>query len=116
MPLITVTYCLPSRSQVTGWARMPDGVWKLHSTLPVSASIAWNSPVMTPVNTRLLAVDSVEDQFGLLVGISHFDLPVIGSTALRKPRTFGSSSTVVRFTLPGPDGLPGVMAAGSGAS
>src|SRR5919112_3453521 len=66
MPLITVTYCLPSFSHVTGWPIMPDGVWKLHSTLPVSASSAWNSPVITPVKTRLLAVLKVDEKFGLL--------------------------------------------------
>ena len=92
---------------------MPDGVWKLHSSLPVSASSAWNSPFITPVNTRLLAVTMVEEKFGLRYGVSHFDLPVIGSTALRSPRTLGSSVTTVRLTVPAPDGMPGTSCGGS---
>ena len=40
---------------------MPEGVWKLQRTFPVSASSAWNSPVITPVKTRLLAVTMVEE-------------------------------------------------------
>src|SRR3954467_2165754 len=113
---MTVTYCLPSFSQVIGCPTTPDGVWKLQRILPVSASSAWNSPVSTPVNTRLLAVDMTAEKFGLLYGVAHLAFPVIGSTALRKPRTFGSSVTVVRLTVPGPDGLPGTSCGGSGAS
>src|SRR4051812_9154133 len=116
MPAMTVMYCLPSFSQVTGCPTMPDEVWKLQRSLPVSASWASNSPVITPVNTRLLAVDMVDEKFGLLYGTAHLSLPVIGSTAFRKPRTFGSSTTVVRLTVPGPDGLPGASCGGSGAS
>src|SRR5216684_1837860 len=104
MPLITVMYCLPSFSQVIGWPTIPDGVWKLQRILPVSASSAWNSPVITPVKTRLLAVVSSDEKLGLRYGFSHLDFPVIGSTSFRKPRTFGSSVTTVRLTVPGPDG------------
>jgi hypothetical protein len=40
---------------------IPEGVWKLQRTLPVSASSAWNSPFMTPVNTKSLAVTKVDE-------------------------------------------------------
>ena len=44
-----------------GLADDAGGVWKLHSTLPFSASSACSSPVITPVNTRSLAVTMVEE-------------------------------------------------------
>ena len=78
-----VTYCLPSCCQVMGWPMIPDGVWNFQTILPVSSSTAMNSPVSSPVKTRPPAVTRVPAQFGLLNGIFHYDLPVIGSIALR---------------------------------
>src|ERR1700754_2744634 len=50
-PLVTVTYCLPSRSHVIGIPMIPDPVWNFQSCLPSLLAKAMNSPVMDPVNT-----------------------------------------------------------------
>src|SRR5215204_6370325 len=82
-PLVTVTNCLPSFSQVTGCPTIPAEVWNSHRILPVSESTAITSPVRRPVNTSPPAVTSVPAKFGLLNGTAHLDLPVSGSTARR---------------------------------
>src|SRR5262245_2975693 len=91
-PLVTVTYCLPSFSQVTGWPTTPAEVWNSHRVLPVSESTAMTSPVSRPVKTSPPAVTRVPAKFGLLNGTCHLDWPVSGSIARRWPRPTASSN------------------------
>src|ERR1700691_1956486 len=85
-PADTATYCSPSCSHVIGWLSMPDPVLNDHSFLPLSASNPSNSPVNCPENTTPPPVDSTPENRGRSLGASHLALPVIGSTAFRKPR------------------------------
>ena len=84
-PLVTVTYCLPSRSHVIGIPVIPEPVWNCQSFLPVAASNATNSPVCAPVKTTPPAVDRTPDQNGVLESTSHRFLPVTGSHATSEP-------------------------------
>src|ERR1700679_2180309 len=98
-PTDTATYCSPSCSQVIGWPSMPDPVLNDHSFLPFSASNASNSPVSRPEKTTPPPVDNTPENRGRSLGASHFALPVIGSTAFRKPRgPSGQAQPRVRST------------------
>src|SRR5687767_11624908 len=80
---------------------IPEPVWNCHSFLPVSASKAMNSPVAAPVNTSPPPVDSVPAMLGTPgQAYCHFALPVIGSSADRKPVGWSFGMVTPRKSMP----------------
>src|SRR2546427_1889094 len=81
-PDSTVTYWRPLWVYVIGWALIPELVWNCHTILPVSSSIAMNSPVSFPENTSPPAVVSIPDHIGNSIsGILHLGFAVNGFSA-----------------------------------
>src|SRR6185503_16415054 len=93
-PAAIATYCLPSRPNDTGIPRMLAPSCVSHNGFPVSASSAKKLPSSVPPNTSPPAVDNrllrpAESSLN-----SHFNLPVVASSA--RTALHPSSPLIVR--------------------
>src|SRR3954468_7369502 len=84
-PVGTAMYCRPSMLYVDGLLWWPLPHWNFHSSSPLLASSALNSPVGSPAKTRPPPVVSTDEHIGMSLAQRHFSLPVRGSKALIDP-------------------------------